>query len=167
MKTPKKLSFKKVSPRTIKIIIVTALIVILLAYFLFFKLTPCKTEECFSQSLVDCKRASFTSETSGNKWFYKIQGSSRDSCTVKVQNLMASKLSTEESSKLVGKSMVCEIPKELQGSYTKIESRIENCHGPLKEGLQDLIIEKLYKYVVQNMGTLTKDAEKLLEQSLE
>ena len=34
------------------------------------------------------------------------------------------------------------------------ESDIGSCHGPLKEGLQDLIIQKLHSYLVQNLGRI-------------
>ncbi len=34
------------------------------------------------------------------------------------------------------------------------EKNLAACHGPLKEALQDLVIKKLYKYVVANLGEI-------------
>ena len=38
------------------------------------------------------------------------------------------------------------------------ESDINNCHGLLKEGLQDLFISKLHRYIVQNLGEINVEA---------
>ena len=34
------------------------------------------------------------------------------------------------------------------------ESDIGNCHGLLKEGLQDIIIKRLHTYLVENIGQI-------------
>ena len=37
------------------------------------------------------------------------------------------------------------------------ERNLAACHGELKEGLQSIIIEKLYKYLVANLGEIRED----------
>ena len=57
----------------------------------------------------------------------------------------------QDSIKLESQKMTCMLPK---GIVMIPESDIGNCHGMLKEGLQDLVIRKLHTYLVQNLGKL-------------
>jgi len=81
---------------------------------------------------------------------YVIKGGSGKNCRVDVK-LMQGELSNQDSLKLEGKSMTCLLPK---GVVMIPESNIVLCSGPLKEGLQDLVIKKLHTYLVQNLGRL-------------
>ena len=53
--------------------------------------------------------------------------------------------------------MECEIPR---GMIVLPEDRIDSCHGALKEGLQDMIIQRLHTYILQNLGKINYDAIK-------
>ncbi len=81
---------------------------------------------------------------------YTIVGSSNTGCEVDVQ-LLQGDLDNSDSAKLEKQKMVCILPK---GVVMLPESDIGNCHGLLKEGLQDLIIKKLHTYLVQNIGKI-------------
>ena len=65
---------------------------------------------------------------------------------------MQANLGVQESLSLENKAMVCEVP---FGVVILPESDIGACHGLLKEALQDQIIEKLYSYVVSNVGQIS------------
>ena len=69
-----------------------------------------------------------------------------DKCVVYVKNLEIA--GTKEEKELRGKDMRCYLPK---GIVMAPEEQIADCHGLLKEGLQDLIIKKLHLYIVQNI----------------
>ncbi len=150
--------------RNLTIIILAVLIVIvgLIAAYFFVFTKSCSSEECFLQSLRSCDRASYTVNNEGNVWQYSIQNSlsfSQNECTVRVKNLQ---IASENplAKQVQGKSMLCKIPREFSGAYVQIESKLEFCSGPLKESLQDFLIDQLYKYIVQNIGEITEELKK-------
>ena len=81
---------------------------------------------------------------------YAIKGSSNGHCEVGVL-LLQGELNNQDSIKLEGLEMSCFLPK---GVVMIPESDIGRCHGLLKEGLQDLVIERLHTYLVQNLGQI-------------
>ncbi len=81
---------------------------------------------------------------------YRIQGLKDGNCIVNVK-LLQGELNNQDSKKLEGNEMTCEVP---QGEIVLPESNIANCHGLLKEGLQELIINKLHTYIVKNLGRI-------------
>ena len=118
-------------------------------WFMFLSFENCETWDCFNNNLRDCDRAQFIG---GNRMIfeYTIRGSSGDVCTVNVE-LLQGELNNQDSIALEGKEMRCNLPK---GVVMIPESDIGNCHGELKEGLQDLVIKKLHTYLVRNLGKL-------------
>jgi hypothetical protein len=56
-----------------------------------------------------------------------------------------------DRTELEGQSMNCLVP---LGSSAAPEADISNCHGILKEELQEMIINKLHAYVVDNLGEI-------------
>ena len=136
---------------TWKRFLILCLLVILVFGFwaLFFSYTECDSWECFNDNLKSCDRARFIGET--NMIFeYVIEGGSDDECEVVVR-LLRGELNNQDSIKLESQEMTCMLPK---GIVMIPESDIGNCHGMLKEGLQDLVIRKLHTYLVQNLGKL-------------
>ena len=79
-----------------------------------------------------------------------IKGEEDKGCEVVVK-LLQGDLNNADSEKLEGYDMSCVLP---LGVVMDPESDISNCHGLLKEGLQELIINKMYNYLVQNLGRL-------------
>lgn len=111
----------------------------------------CENQTCFNDYLEDCKGARFISQ--GDMTFeYKILGRSSGNCVVNVR-LLQGDLSEQDLLKVEGKQMKCELP---LGLVAVPQSDIGNCHGELREGLQDLIISKLHKYIVQNLGEINE-----------
>ena len=112
----------------------------------FFSYTKCETWECFNTHLEKCERAEFIGGTT-MIFKYTIRGLSEKKCEVEVQ-LLRGELDNQESMKLNGQKMTCMLPKNI---VMTPESDIGNCHGILKEKLQDLIIEKTQNYLVRNL----------------
>ncbi len=150
-----------------KIILISVLIAMIIIVgsvtaYLFFYTKTCTTEKCFLQAQRECSRASYTVSNEGNVWQYKVLNSlsfSQNLCTIKVKNLQ---IASEDplAMKVQGKGMRCRVPRELAGTYVRMESKLEYCSGPLKESLQDLLIDQLYKYIVQNIGEITEELRK-------
>ena len=55
---------------------------------------------------------------------------------------------------LIGEKMTCRLP---NGIILLPESNLERCSGPLKEKLQEQIIEQLHNFIVQNLGQINKE----------
>ena len=115
----------------------------------FFSYAKCETWDCFNNHLENCERAKFVGGTS-MIFEYVIRGISEKKCKVDIQ-LLQGELNNDESMKLTGQKMTCMLPENV---VMIPESDIGNCHGMLKEKLQDLIIEKTHRYLVQNLGRI-------------
>ena len=115
----------------------------------FFSYKECDNWNCFNENLERCNRAKFIGEKD-MIFEYIIHGNSGSDCEVEVE-LLQGELDDQDSIKLERQKMTCMLPK---GVIMIPESDIGNCHGTLKEGLQDLIIKKLYTYLVQNIGKI-------------
>src|SRR3989338_2722717 len=79
-------------------------------------------------------------------------------CKIEVK-LLQIKKGDLSFSKLEGSSMNCYVQ---AGSTVAPESDLSNCHGDLKEGLQETIINKLHKYIVNNLGEIGEGLKKPL-----
>ena len=132
--------------------IILAVCVAILSYiiwFLFFSFGTCDSWDCFYNKVEKCDRTTFIG---GDRMIfeYTIRGTSGNSCVVNVE-LLQGELNNQDSIALEGREMRCNLPK---GIRMIPESDIGNCHGDLKEGLQDLVIKKLHTYLVRNLGQL-------------
>lgn len=142
------------------IILIAAIALLLLAgYIKFFHKTNCDDgdRQCFNTALARCSRATFTNYGADLAWYYNILGEQKDSCIVYVENVNFK--TAIEAAKLKGKGMECSLP---LGVVTSPESNIDLCNGILKEELQDIIIQKMHLYIVQNLGSITEAFEKPL-----
>lgn len=133
-----------------RIITIFVLIVLIAGcYFIFFYKYPCSSQECFLDALWKCKSVSYTS-TGSDIWHYAILGKTLNECEVKVQSVTFTS-DAQIGKAIEGKDMVCYIPNE--NSFMP-ESKIEYCHGLLKEEIQDQIIKKMHLYIVENIGEI-------------
>lgn len=142
------------------IIIVLILIVIILAYLAFSLLytKKCRNTECFYSSLEKCKEASFIDEASDASWRYIIKGSKGDECQVEVKLLQAKK-GLADVKKIEGLKMECNLVK---GYSRNPQSDLGRCHGLLKEGMQELMINKLHSYIISNIGEVSEELKKVI-----
>lgn len=138
-------------------VIILALILIFLvitAYFTFFYTERCKDIDCFNSMLAKCKKTTFLNEKEDSAWLYSIKGTSNGKCVVDVNNRW---IKLEEGKSVQGKSMACYM---FKGVVTDPESDLNECHGLLKEALQDIIIERMHTYIVQNIGQISENLKK-------
>ena len=143
-------------------VIVIAIIIISTLFYFFVYTKKCNSEECFLTALRKCERVQYTTISEGNIWHYKIQnlfGFSKRTCTVNVKNVkIESELPLARN--IEGKSMSCKITAELAGRFIQIQSKLEFCSGPLKESLQDLLIDQLYTYIIQQIGSVAEEIKR-------
>jgi len=141
-----------------------ALLVLIIAliafsgYFLFFYARPVETSQEFIDSMTYCRDVSWIREDAQASWLYKIKGGGRgDTCDIEVR-LLKMKEGTIEADKLQGTKMICNVQK----TDTQFPERdISKCSGPLKEELQDIIIQRMHNYLLQNVGEIRQEFEEL------
>ncbi len=131
------------------IILIVALGAIYAGWLFFFSFDSCSDWNCFNEYLKSCDRAKFIG---GEDMIfrYSILGSSGDECNINVE-LLQGELNNQDSLRLEGQSMVCSLPKGFVGVP---ERDMSVCHGVLRENLQDLVIKKMYTYIIQNIDNL-------------
>jgi cell division protein FtsI/penicillin-binding protein 2 len=144
---------KKIKIILIALIILIIIFVIFLIYVFIIKSDSCENEKCFFNSLKDCKKVYFVKEDPEYSWLYSIsKEASKDSCEVKVK-LLEIKKESSDSKILQDKEMICIVPKTTKDFP---EKEISRCSGVLKEQLQDLIIQRMYDYLLTNVQEINK-----------
>ncbi len=137
------------------------------SYFVFFYHPKCEDVSCWESKLQNCRRAEYTNNAVDVTWNYKINGRKGGVCEVEVEAVQVVR-GLVKTRALEGKSMDCYLPLDSEGKTILIspESDPNLCHGVLKEELQGLIIENLYRYILDNLGEV-KDKLTSVEGALE
>lgn len=115
----------------------------------------CKDESCFKQALDNCDYAKMLTTKNLNYYLYTIKGTQNGNCKVEISlEKMATGTPPERVAAFEGKKMACYIPRTEIAKIEDFEfnSMLNHCTGPLKEAMYELIIEKLYTIIIQNMG---------------
>jgi hypothetical protein len=137
-----------------KIIVVLIILVVGgLIYLAGFYTEKCEGFECFKETMEKCAPVYYVNEETEASWGYEIKGLSGSLCEVEVKLLLAKQGELGIDS-LVGEKMSCFYPKGL-GVYP--EEDLSVCHGRLKEDLQQIIINKLHAYIIENLGKIDKE----------
>lgn len=150
----------------IKIIIYVLIVVLLIwAFSNFIGFTKnCKQDKaCFDKRIVDCKKTKFINIDNNNIYDYKVKGKSGNNCVIEI-SLRRMAIGTEVNivSLLEGKSMTCYLPADkVKGlKLEEMENLVNFCSGPLKEGILELALERIYGVIVQNLGGLVGEIRK-------
>jgi|SRR3989344_3747308 len=135
------------------VILITALI-IFTGYFLFFYERQCQDPECFVEAMKNCKRVSWIRADDQASWLYNIKtNAENDACKIEVK-LLEVKQGTIDSERLQGEKMLCMVQK---GETRFPEKDISRCTGILKEDMQDLIIQRMHNYLLENVGEIKQE----------
>lgn len=117
----------------------------------------CADDQCFLDALKECKYAKQVGVRNFNYYRYTIGGRDNGNCKVEVDLVkMALGTPPEKVAKFEGKWMRCKLPQKEIDSMQELnfDSMLNYCTGPLKEAMYELIIEKLYSVIIQNMGAI-------------
>lgn len=121
-------------------------------FYNFIYYIDCSSSECFDLHYGNCERVRFVRE--GNLTFeYFVVGMREEKCAVDV-TLLDGELTNQELKRLRKKEMRCFMG---VGSLEEPQKDIDVCTGPLKEEMQEIIIEKLHKYIAQNLERINED----------
>lgn len=140
------------------LVILIIALVVFAVYFFFFYAKLCKDSNCFTDAMQTCKRVSWIKEDAQASWLYTVKGNAQgDSCEVDVV-LMKMKEGTIEAEDLQGKEMTCIVQK---GETQFPEKDISRCSGLLKEELQDLLIQRMHNYLLENVGEIQEEFQEI------
>lgn len=143
------------------IAVISIILIILIGvavYFTFFFAYTCNDLSCFQAHQKECARTEFVKDSAEITWKYFIKGKEDGKCVVNVE-VFKVKTGGVENANLVGKDMDCSLP---LGSNVVPESDISRCHGLLKEEMQNMIIQKLHAYILDNLGEIGEELEKAI-----
>ncbi len=135
------------------LLIVIVIIFGAITYIMVFNIEECQNFECFKNSMEKCRRAEYVNEEPEASWAYEIKGAENGLCEVNVKLLLAKKGELGVD-RLAGYEMECFYP---SGAGTYPEKDLEKCHGKLREELQQIIIEKLHAYIIENLGKIDRE----------
>jgi len=142
-----------------RVLVIVIIIVFFLAvYFTFFFSYKCDDIRCFQSHQERCSRTEFINDLDYATWLYQIKGEKDNKCNIEVSVLKMKKGELDKLN-LEGKSMNCYLA---LGDTSPPEADISVCHGSLKEELQNLIIQKLHSYIVENIGEISEELEKIV-----
>jgi len=139
-------------------LIAVFVIVLCIAVYLSFIYVPkCEDIECFQSYMTKCSKATYIDEEPEASWGYEIIGAEGTDCAINVKMLLAKKgeLGIE---KLEGHDMKCYYP---IGTFAYPERDLSKCHGLLKEEIQEIIINKLHTYLIENFGKFNESLGRL------
>ena len=133
------------------------------AYYLGYTREYCgKDKDCFLSHAKTCSPAEVYVSRSNNVYHYIIFPTIKNKCKLSITFERAQEGTSEEHARLLeGKSMTCLIPKSNLESVNPIEMEdvIDYCSGPLKEGLYEMIIKRMYEFVIINIGEITEELQ--------
>ncbi|MBU2640012.1 MAG: hypothetical protein KKG75_04910 [Nanoarchaeota archaeon] len=152
--------------RVIWLFLFLIVIGLLISYFIFWKSTNCEAVGCFEKAAAECKRAKiWTMEEGGTETYYKIKGKSGDNCELYVKILkVGAETSAETTTSFEGTDMNCKIPlnKFSRMKFEEMGGDLDYCHGTLKEEMYGVLVKKLYKLVLDDMGLVLEEVERVI-----
>jgi len=135
------------------ILLLLIVIVFFTALYASLQLENCYDIGCFKDNMLKCKEINYVNEEPQASWKYHIIGSNENECDIEV-TLLNAKEGELGLREYEGKSMICSYEHNF---FAYPEKNLDFCHGELKEGLQTIIIEKLYKYIVGNLQDIKQE----------
>jgi|SRR3989344_802309 len=130
--------------------IIIIVIAIILSYFTFFYSKDITNQEDFNKALFNCNKIQYINDESSATWQYIIRGEKEKNCIIDVK-LITVKKGTADLKDLEGKEMICYVPLKL---VINPISNLKNCHGLLKENIQELYLTNMHKYVISNLDVI-------------
>lgn len=136
-----------------EVLAVLVIIVAVIALYMTFFPKMCDDFECYTAHMLKCKPVNFINNEEEAVWGYEILGTGDKKCQIEV-TLLSAKEGNIDLRDYEKTSMICAYDIGVAGYPDK---NLAACHGTLKEGLQSVVIEKLYKYIVANLGDIREE----------
>jgi len=146
-----------------KVLLSISLIIILtLAVYLTVPIKKCYDRSCFNSEANRCRASSFLNKEEGNLIQYAIKGPRWRGCLLEIKIIDTNSIRTEF---LEGKKMTCIIPFGQKVFLEDVGGILDYCSGPLKEGLYEVLLERMTTLITKELANVTAEMEKVLEQA--
>lgn len=136
---------------------ITVLVLIFLVG-VFFYTKKCDGLACFNNYLERCNKARFVNDAKDSIWGYSIKGVKNDKCVVNVV-LITVKEGSSDLVALENQEMDCYLN---FGEVVDPKKDLDKCHGELREGIQDIMIQKMHAYIMQNVGKISEELSRVI-----
>ena len=136
---------------TLSIAVVVVLAVAI--YFTFIFQYTCSSSSCFREHQIKCARTIYIKDGDEVVWKYEILGKEKGRCLVEAKILQI-KAGTLDKQSLEKKAMVCSVP---LGNGDPPESDLKECHGLLKEEIQEIMIKNAHAQILANLGEIGEE----------
>ena len=153
--------------RNIIVAVLIFLLIVAGAYLIGIFKKTCFDNACFEQALTECSPADFIKVRNHNVYLYSITQSYFEECNVVIElKKIAPGTEPEFKERLEGKSMKCSIPKTVlqETSIDDLNQILKYCHGQLKEGILEIIIEKMYAQIIINLDSIVEQSRSFLRE---
>jgi len=151
----------KISKRKVILIIIAVVLIALVAYGLYVK--DCGMDDaCYNKEFSRCNKVKFNLVKGGNLYEYKVLGNYFGKCIINIELLKVAPGSDAELvERFESKSMRCKVPiADISGnSVGSMPNLVDYCSGELKEEVYELIIERMYAYLIENLGVIEQEFE--------
>jgi len=137
-----------------------------LIYFFGIIKPKCTTDSCFNENLKSCTPCYYIRVQNNNIYKYTISRSFGNNCKLTIRNIRVAVGTDLDTKTLIeGKSMKCKVPKTKlkEIELDNMKDLLNYCTGPLKEGIYELLLKKIYSLIVAQMSDIVKEAEKVLK----
>lgn len=127
--------------------------------------SDCGTDKsCFDNALMKCRSSQVVIIRDNNVYLYEAWPGVGQGCYVKITLKRIEAGASEEFKDLEGKSMRCKLSKEQVESTNldQFDNLIKYCHGELKEGVYEIIINRMYTNLISNLGDVVNKAQEVL-----
>lgn len=122
----------------------------------------CEDDECFKDATTFCTPKKYEKSVDNSIYKYVISRSFGENCKINVKlEQSAEGTDFETKGKVEGKSMNCLVPKsELSAvNFNEVENLLGYCSGPLKEGIYEILIKKMYGIIISNLGQILGEVQ--------
>lgn len=147
-----------IDKRGAKVGLIAVLIILCLVVVLYSKQCG-QNSTCFNTYLEKCDKARYVSDLQDATWQYEILGpNGYGKCIVDVKLLVA-KEGNVNLAGLEGNEMKCYTD---IGSVADPKADLRNCNGLLKEKVQEVIIQRMHTYILDNIGKISAELQKII-----
>ncbi len=141
-----------------------ALLVILIAVYINIPYNCKYDENCFNERFENCKKTDYYKVLNGDTYQFEVKGKYKDSCLLNIKLIQANQKSNFfVKENMEGRGMLCKIPRDSVNDLNQINNTLDYCTGPLKESMLEYMIKNLFELVVENIGPITTEMQKTLE----
>ena len=142
--------------------IISAIVIVIgvgvyFGYFYFYAASECSNIECYENALNGCNKVWVLNEDDTYVWKYEILGdNNKGNCDVEVE-LIKIKEGKIDAEGLERKTMVCNV--NTNNKYP--EKDMISCSGVLREEFQEIIIDRMHDYILQNLGEISNKLKQI------